>query len=1221
MKFRPIRVQGAHAVAATLTDSWASVPFGPVRGYMLEHGVAHLVAAGRVPRAAELLTTFEWAQARTAELPTATLLALVTDYAGTAARLVGKAQAQVEPWRDFFADNAHLLRRGTGEWPANRILLQRAIEHADDSPVTAVAEAWLATGTCDWLWLRKVTRPARMNASDGSLVLDGHTGPVVGATELPDGRILSWSKDATLRVWDQSNGDCLLRMVGHTGPVTYVGLLPDGLALGYASQSAWNLRPTGNPCLWDLNSGRLVTSVDRALGVDGEDAHYRHVEYVGLGRLMVAKEHPGPWPEEHRNPEHILVIGDDGAIQTLHFTLRPRRVRKALSGLLNARVTDFEDNYRVYHLRWLGGNVALSWHADDTVRAWDLHRATELLVVASGDTDLGRSGLEAADHSFFSLMLDVTANERGTVLRDFSMQLHALGGPVEGVESTDGDQWRVWSKKKSFVWQRVSGVRATNIPVFPTAARWEEGAHSKFTSKSGRIISCMEDGSLRIRDAGGVTDPGPHSTRDIAATAKPAAHSSADLAAEERIFVDGHRLREHAAALRKHDDRRRKDGNCRRDVGKNCLATWTHKEVVLWDLDSGDVQQVIEHGATDASVSPSGQWLVSTHGRICVIDLLDGSEVRSLSSKSQQGHATWCDDERFFCWYDSGVYLHSVRQEEPLSHAAIPSGASPLNRGARDCLALMHNDRGFLAWGGRPHEPVRAFAQSKLADALYGDLSFVATLGAGRVAATRGSGATTLIFDTSYPAQEGTANAAQTAPLLELKGHPTTVRDDVHAEQNSIVDAMMLSTGEWLTWARDSAVRVWDSRTGVGLAVLEGHVGRIGGALEVAPGRVVTWSEKTILLWDVQGARLLESMNGQTGQVLGVRALADGRIFSWSRVSVTLWEPTTGRVIAQWYRRSDVSKGDLATYFMCRRVSDPANVIGRVEARAGHGWIRLVGDDSMPIWQTNGQREVWAILPNGMVATDAGVLELYRGARRVTAAELGRLHDADVTHAGHRRLRRARRAATEAVRRASASALTSSSPTPPADASSIPSADVLSEADGAADNTGTTMREDLSLSRAMDHLRAQAWTEAEPLLHQCLADAMRDYGPAHQRALDARDTLVECLVGQGRREDALKLARESLAIHRGALGQRHDDTIEATAVVIELLMPHNTYVGDLPAARAMLADLRMLAPRHPATRRMTRWLVWMRAAQWLGCLGLLSVVGWGTYKLLHWLFT
>ena len=106
MKFRPIRVQGAHAVAATLTDSWASVPFGPVRGYMLEHGVAHLVAAGRVPRAAELLTTFEWAQARTAELPTATLLALVTDYAGTAARLVGKAQAQVEPWRDFFADNA-----------------------------------------------------------------------------------------------------------------------------------------------------------------------------------------------------------------------------------------------------------------------------------------------------------------------------------------------------------------------------------------------------------------------------------------------------------------------------------------------------------------------------------------------------------------------------------------------------------------------------------------------------------------------------------------------------------------------------------------------------------------------------------------------------------------------------------------------------------------------------------------------------------------------------------------------------------------------------------------------------------------------------------------------------------------------------------------------------------------------------------------------------------
>ena len=59
----------------------------------------------------------------------------------------------------FFRENAHILRRGNADWPTHKILLQLAIEHADDSPLTQGAECWLAENRCDWFWLKKQKHP------------------------------------------------------------------------------------------------------------------------------------------------------------------------------------------------------------------------------------------------------------------------------------------------------------------------------------------------------------------------------------------------------------------------------------------------------------------------------------------------------------------------------------------------------------------------------------------------------------------------------------------------------------------------------------------------------------------------------------------------------------------------------------------------------------------------------------------------------------------------------------------------------------------------------------------------------------------------------------------------------------------------------------------------------------------------------------------------------
>ena len=58
--------------------------------------------------------------------------------------------------------------------------------------------------------------------------LRGHRSSVLCVAALPRDRIVSGSRDKTLKVWDVNHGLCLQTLRGHTGWVNCVGLLPDG---------------------------------------------------------------------------------------------------------------------------------------------------------------------------------------------------------------------------------------------------------------------------------------------------------------------------------------------------------------------------------------------------------------------------------------------------------------------------------------------------------------------------------------------------------------------------------------------------------------------------------------------------------------------------------------------------------------------------------------------------------------------------------------------------------------------------------------------------------------------------------------------------------------------------------------------------------------------------------------------------------------------------------
>lgn len=100
------------------------------------------------------------------------------------------------------------------------------------------------------------TSPKIWDLEKGEMLheLVGHSDDVTGFAITPDGhRVVTASKDNTLRSWDAENGTELNKLVGHTREVILVTLTPDGR---HVISASWD----NTLKVWDLESGKCLTT-------------------------------------------------------------------------------------------------------------------------------------------------------------------------------------------------------------------------------------------------------------------------------------------------------------------------------------------------------------------------------------------------------------------------------------------------------------------------------------------------------------------------------------------------------------------------------------------------------------------------------------------------------------------------------------------------------------------------------------------------------------------------------------------------------------------------------------------------------------------------------------------------------------------------------------------------------------------------------------------------
>jgi WD40 repeat protein len=676
-------------------------------------------------------------------------------------------------------------------------------------------------------------------SDDGTVRLwDAATGQTMGAAlehddavhgavfDRLESRILSWSDDGTVRLWDVATGHMLGKAMRHDSAVY-------GAVFDRSEGRILSWSDDGTVRLWDAATGQALGSPMKHGGAvygavfDKSEGRILSWSDDGTIRLWdVATKHALGEVMKHVNAVHgavfdksegrVLSWSDDGTIRLWDVTTghAPGETMKHISAV-NGAVFDKSE-----------GRI-LSWSDDGTIRLWNAVTGQALVAPIKHGNRVYGALFDTSEGRILSWSRD------GVVRLWDAANGHALGAAMRHVSAVRG---AIFDKSESRVlsWSVDGTVRLWNAATGRAlgVAMKHDGAiyGAVFDRSEGRILSWAGDGAVRLWDA-------------------PSASMKHDAQVNGAVYG-----RSESRILSWSDD-----GTVRlwdAATGRALGAPMKHDGAIygaVFDKSEGRILSWSDDGTIRL-------WDAVTQQRLGEQLKHDGTVRGAVFDRSERRILSWSDDGTIRLW-DANT-LQSLGT--PMKHDGAVQGARFDKSEGR--ILSWSDDGTIRLWD--------AITRQTLGGAMKHD------------GAVKGA-----VFDVSEGrilswSDDGTVRLWD-AVTRQLLGMPMKHDGMVNGA------AFDKSEGRILSWSDDGG-RLWDAN--LHMLVLKGSVK--GALFDETGGRILSWSDGSVWLRDLRTKYALGPMQ-QGGDVLGaVLSRSERRILSWSKDgTIRLWDAATGQPI------------------------------------------------------------------------------------------------------------------------------------------------------------------------------------------------------------------------------------------------------------------------------------------------------------------------------------
>ncbi|CAK8711680.1 hypothetical protein KKHLCK_00680 [Candidatus Electrothrix laxa] len=466
--------------------------------------------------------------------------------------------------------------------------------------------------------------------------LKGHEGSVNSAAFSPDGKmIISTSNDDTVRLWDAINGKQLTILRGHKGSVSSAAFSPDGKTIVSASSDNTVL-------MWNAVSGKQLAILrghkDRVNGVafspDGKiiistsnDDTVRLWDAINGKQLTILRGHEGNVYNAAFSPDGKTIVSASSDNTILMWN--------AVSGKQLAILRGYKDSVNGVAFSPDGKTIS-SASNDDTVRLWDAVSGKQLAILRGHEGDVysaafspdGKMAISSSwDHTV--RIWNATRDNQPTLLIGHEDAVNSVAFNPDGKRIVSSSRDRTVG-----IWDTASGKQLDLLR-----------GHSDFVnsaafSPDGRmVVSSSSDKLMRIWD---VTREKPLATlkghegrvnsANFSPDGKTIVSASKDLTVQTWDPKSGKQL----ALLRGHGDW--VNSVAFSPDSKTIVSASNDNTLQIWDSKSGKQLALLRgHGGWINSVafSPDGKNIVSASSDKTV-GLWDATSGRQLASL--EGH-------------------------------------------------------------------------------------------------------------------------------------------------------------------------------------------------------------------------------------------------------------------------------------------------------------------------------------------------------------------------------------------------------------------------------------------------------------------------------------------------------------------------------------------------------------------------------------------------------